>query len=128
MARTETWATWWPGISATEVEQDGDERTGVGTRVRCTVRSPLVRALVFTWELTRAEQPRVADVAVAGDLRGIGRWRCEDGADGTARIHILWCVTTRRWPLRIVRLIARKGHDTVMRRGRDGLARSLAAT
>jgi hypothetical protein len=27
-----------------------------------------------------------------------------------------------------VRLIARKGLDTVMRRGRDGLARSLAAT
>lgn len=126
MSQVDGWSSWWPGMRSSHLLHAEDGASGVGSVARCAVRSPLVDALTFTLALTATRPPLDADVSVDGDLRGIGSWRSQE-AGGSTRIHITWCVTTRRWPLRVLRPVGRAGHRLVMQQGGAGLGRALVA-
>src|SRR5699024_11939151 len=73
------------------------------------VRSVLGYHLSFQVELTSAEAPHWAHLAVSGDLRGTGSWTAEEH-DGRTSMQIVWCVVTDR-KLQIGRASCREGEE-----------------
>lgn len=99
--------------------------SGEGDRAWLMVRSPLGYRLRFTIDLVSAEAPYAAELAVDGDLRGVGSLRARRDGDG-AELKILWCVVTRRRLVRALRPLASWAHAVVMAAGQWGLRRACS--
>lgn len=133
------WPVWWPGIDAARID-------GSGSRSAMTVRGPFGIRLLFDLELIDIVDGVRISFSADGDLRGSGELRVLDSAalttSGSTRpqhieartpltdpvrirpqtqLAITWCVVTRRRLLRVLRPMARGGHDRVMAAGDEGL-------
>jgi carbon monoxide dehydrogenase subunit G len=78
--RLEDHAEWMADARA--VEFVGDQRRGIGTRMRVTTRVGLLRT-TDVMEVTEWDPPRVIGVAHRGLVGGAGRFRLEPEGDGT---------------------------------------------
>jgi hypothetical protein len=127
LANYGAWPTWWPGIQSVEVLRHGDQ-SGVGTVLRQGWRSRLPYTLVFDLEMLRIESRKLLEGRASGDLEGICRWTLTPVNGGT-EICFAVDVRTGRWwmnlPVPFVPGIVRANFKTIMRWGREGLARKL---
>jgi hypothetical protein len=123
------WPTWWRGIQNVEVVRRGDE-SGVGTVLRQGWRSWVPYTLVFELEMLQIESRRLLDGRASGDLEGICKWTFTPANAGT---EIRFDVNVRpgRWwmnlPVPFAPRIVRANFETIMRWGREGLARKLGS-
>lgn len=127
LAHYSAWSTWWRGIREVEVVRSGDG-SGVGTVLRQGWRSWIPYTLVFDLEMIRIESKRVLEGRASGDLEGICKWTFNPINGGT-EIRFDVDVRTGRWwmnlPISFARQIVRANFETIMRWGREGLARRL---
>lgn len=117
----ESWPQWWPGLP---VAVPVDEGTASGSRADIQVNSPIGVTMSFGIELQDTDPPNFVKFFASGDLRGIGEWTLEQMGPITT-ISSVWCVTTRRMPIRLLRPVAKRMHSHVMSAGRRGLVRRL---
>ena len=121
------WPTWWRGIQTVEVVRRGNE-SGVGTVLRQQWRSWVPYTLVFNLEMLRIEGGRLLDGRASGDLEGACRWTLAPVNGGT-ELRFEVDVRTGRWwmnlPLPLAPRVVRSSFETIMRWGREGLARTL---
>lgn len=117
----ESWPQWWPGLP---VAVPVDERIAPGSRADIQVISPIGLTLSFGIELQDTEPPNFVRFSAAGDLRGSGEWSLQQTGPITT-ISSVWCVTTRRMPIRLMRPVATRMHSIVMSAGHRGLVRRL---
>ncbi|RBP66218.1 polyketide cyclase/dehydrase/lipid transport protein [Brevibacterium sanguinis] len=124
----DSWPQWWPGIASAcllDPRTPSDPGLGPGSRARLDVRSLAGIGLRFGLEV-QVEQPgRGMTVTADGDLTGVGQWSLS--ADGpVTTVSIVWCVTTRRRLIRLLRPLAGLTHGRVMAAGNAGLNRRLS--
>lgn len=121
------WPTWWRGIRSVEVLRRGDE-SGVGTVLRQSWRSAIPYTLVFDLEMLRIVEAKLLDGRASGDLEGTCRWNL-GCVDGGTELRFTVDVRTCRWWMNIPNPLApsiiRASFLTIMRWGREGLARTL---
>ena len=107
----------------------GDE-SGVGTVVRQGRRSWVPYTLTFDLEMLRIESRKLLEGRASGDLKGICKWMFTPVSGGT-EIRFDVNVRTSRWwmnlPIPFALRIVRANFETIMRWGREGLARKLGA-
>jgi hypothetical protein len=121
------WPTWWRGIQSVEVLRSGDER-GVGTVLRQGWRSWIPYTLVFDLEMLRIESRRLLEGRASGDLEGTCKWMFTPVNGGTEIRFDVNARTGRWWmnlPIPFAPGIVRANFETIMRRGREGLAQKL---
>ncbi|WP_166971156.1 SRPBCC family protein [Brevibacterium atlanticum] len=121
LERVDEWPQWWPGLAA--VEPVGD-KVRPGSRAQVVVRTPIGVPLRFTLEVEALTAPNLVVLRAHGDLRGEGVWTVSEH-DGTTHVDSLWCVTSTRTMIRILRPVASLMHAIVMRAGERGLAARL---
>lgn len=117
----ESWSQWWPGLP---VAVPADDTVAPGSRADITVISPIGLRLCFGIELQDVNSPNFVMFSAAGDLRGTGAWSLTETGPITT-ITSVWCVTTRRRPIRMMRPVAAWMHSLVMRAGHRGLTSRL---
>lgn len=117
----ESWPQWWPGLP---VAVPVDDAVVPGSRADIQVDSPIGLTLSFGIELQDTDPPNFVSFSAAGDLRGRGMWSLQQTGPITT-ITSVWCVTTQRLSLRMMRPVATRMHSLVMRAGHRGLARCL---
>ena len=121
------WPTWWRGIQSAEVIRRGDE-SGAGTVLRQQWRSWVPYTLVFDLEMLRIESGKLLDGRASGDLEGACRWTLAP-VDGGTELRFEVDVRTVRWwmnlPIPFASRVVRSSFETIMRWGREGLARTL---
>lgn len=117
----EAWPQWWPSLP---VAVPIDDTIATGSRADIQVDSPIGVTLSFSIELQETEAPYFVIFSAAGDLRGTGAWSLQQTGPITT-ISSVWCVTTRRRSIRLLRPVATSMHSRVMRAGHCGLARHL---
>jgi uncharacterized protein YndB with AHSA1/START domain len=122
LEKVEQWPQWWPGLAAAE---PADDYVVPGSRANIVVRTPIGTALRFTIEITQMQPPHLVELAAHGDLRGEGVWTLTE-EHGITHVDSLWCVTSRRRMIKMLRPIASFTHGIVMRAGERGLATRLA--
>ena len=122
LAQVGDWPQWWPGLSEVIVADDIVEP---GSRAQIHVRSPIGLTLRFEIEIRVSDPPNHVSFAADGDLRGSGAWSLDETGPITT-ITSLWCVTTCRRPIRIMRPIATCMHSLVMSAGHRGLMKRLS--
>lgn len=127
LANYADWPNWWRGVQNVEVLRRGDE-TGVGTILRQQWRSRVPYTLVFDLEMLRIESKRMLEGRASGDLEGTCRWTFIPVNGGT-EIRFDVNVRTGRWwmnlPIPFAPRVVRANFETIMRWGREGLARKL---
>ena len=116
-----SWPQWWPGLP---VAVPVDDTIAPGSRADIRVNSPIGVTLSFGIELQATDPPTFVAFSAAGDLRGAGAWSLQQTGPITT-ITSVWCVTTRRRSIRMMRPVAAWMHSQVMSAGRRGLARRL---
>lgn len=123
LERAEEYPRWWPQVrSVIRLDED----TGI-----LTIRSLLPYALTFTARGTRRDPgARVLETVLSGDIDGWARWTVT--ADGTGTLARYDQEVEVRKPLlrRLAvpgRPVFRANHRLMMRSGRRGLRRRLAA-
>jgi uncharacterized protein YndB with AHSA1/START domain len=130
LEKVEDWPQWWPGLSqAHRLDEmcagSRDEPVQSGDRAHICVRNPIGMALRFDIEAHQVDAPNLIDFCAHGDLRGQGRWTLTDRGHFT-EIDSLWCVTTTRPGIRLLRPWAGIMHAIVMKSGQRGLRARLA--
>lgn len=126
---TASWPTWWRYVEQVDAVETGDVE-GVGSRWRLVWRTALLYKLAFDVRVVRVQAPHALDAEAIGELRGMGRWRLAESAQGTeVRYH--WDVSiTKPWMNWIAPVAApafRWNHERVMAEGGRGLAHHLNA-
>ncbi len=132
----DSWPRWWPGITSARTVEDRHPGSpgsigspgstgspgsiGPGTRARLEVRSALGFRLRFEVELQLEDTPRSMMFTASGDLSGVGHWSLTEHGPVTT-VSILWCVTTTRPLIRLLRPLAPGAHALVMGAGNSGL-------
>ncbi|SDS85174.1 Polyketide cyclase / dehydrase and lipid transport [Brevibacterium siliguriense] len=132
LERVDQWPQWWPGLTAAErvgpghVDDDAaDISVAAGSRARLVVRAPIGWSLRFSIEVDEVDAPHLIRFRSNGDLRGEGRWSLTASEAGTT-IDALWCVTTSRAVVRVMRPLSGLMHGAVMAAGERGLRSRLA--
>jgi len=122
LSRPELWPTWWKGIAAVRLLEQGDG-FGIGAYRRITWRvfpSPLTFNLRTVKIEPRASIESVAD----GQLTGIGRWQLMRAGAGTEVQHD-WIVNVSLPGIPILAglagLLFKWNYRSLMRAGRRGL-------
>lgn len=123
----EAWPAWWQGVERVEALAAGDA-SGIGAVRRFTWKSALPYRLRFDMRVTRLEKPLALEGEAFGELEGRGAWTLRSEGPWTS-VRYDWNVrTTRAWMNALAPLFRgafRWNHDRVMRRGAEGLARTL---
>lgn len=122
LAEVDSWSDWWPGMvgAITGTPNQQRKQSLLGTRVHAQVTSHVGFSLDLGITLTQAEPGRFVQFSATGDLRGTGQWTFARTGPLT-EVSILWCVTTRRPLLRMLRPLAGWTHSHVMTAGNRGL-------
>ena len=131
---TEHWPRWWPGVVAVKRLKDGDE-VGVGRVQQITFRTGLGYRLHLDLEVTEVKRQERLRARAAGTLAGEGIWllhQASPEAGGHTDVTFVWRVTlppgVLRWLAPVLAPVFRWNHRRVMRAGRIGLNRYLAAS
>lgn len=124
LERVDEWPQWWPGLAAAE---PAGGHVALGSRARIVVRTPVGMPLRFMLEVEHLQAPNLVGLRAYGDLRGEGEWRLADH-HGTTHVDSVWCVTSTRRMIRMLRPAASLMHAVVMRAGERGLSARLAGS
>lgn len=131
---TEHWPRWWPGVVDVKRLKDGDE-VGVGRVQQITFRTGLGYRLHLDLEVTEVKRQERLRARAAGTLAGEGIWLMKQAAPelgGHTDVTFVWRVTLPPGILRrlapVLGVVFRWNHRRVMRAGRIGLIRYLAAS
>jgi Polyketide cyclase / dehydrase and lipid transport len=121
--RPEAWPSWWKGMLAVHLLEQGDGN-GTGAYRRITWRGVFLSRITFNQRTVRI-QPRALIESVAdGQLTGMGRWQLTRAGSGTQVQHD-WIVNVSLPGIPIVAGIAgllfRWNHRSLMEAGRRGL-------
>lgn len=134
ITETEHWPRWWPGVVAVKRLKNGDE-VGVGRVQQITFRTGLGYRLHLDLEVTEVKREERLRARAAGTLAGEGIWLMKQAAPevgGHTDVTFVWRVTLPRGMLRrlvpVLGPVFRWNHRRVMRAGRIGLIRYLAAS
>jgi hypothetical protein len=123
LSRPEAWPSWWKGMHAVHLLEQGDGN-GTGAYRRITWRGFFLSRITFNQRTVRI-QPRALIESVAdGQLTGMGRWQLTRAGSGTQVQHD-WIVNVSLPGIPIVAGIAgllfRWNHRSLMEAGRRGL-------
>ena len=123
LSRPEAWPSWWKGMLAVHLLEQGDGN-GMGAYRRITWRGVFLSRITFNQRTVRI-QPRALIESVAdGQLTGMGRWQLTRAGSGTEVQHD-WIVNVSLPGIPIVAGIAgllfRWNHRSLMEAGRRGL-------
>jgi hypothetical protein len=123
LSRPEAWPSWWKGMLAVHLLEQGDGN-GTGAYRRITWRGVFLSRITFNQRTVRI-QPRALIESVAdGQLTGMGRWQLTRAGSGTQVQHD-WIVNVSLPGIPIVAGIAgllfRWNHRSLMEAGRRGL-------
>lgn len=121
LSAVDTWSQWWPGMPLAVPVDDTLEQ---GSRARIHVDSPLGVTMRFEIQLDEIRPPKFVSFSASGDLRGSGVWTIEQTGPVTT-ISSLWCVTSARTMIRMMRPVSSRMHAHVMRAGHRGLVQRL---
>src|SRR5690242_8649056 len=131
LSRPEGWPSWWKGMLAVRLLEQGDG-SGMGAYRRITWRWRGVLRSRLTFNLRTVKvQPRALIESVAdGQLTGVGRWQLTRAGAGTQVQHD-WIVNVPvpRFPLLgpIAGLLFKWNHRALMAAGRKGLVSRVGA-
>ncbi len=123
LSRPEAWPSWWKGMLAVHLLEQGDGN-GTGAYRRITWRGVFLSRITFNQRTVRI-QPRALIESVAdGQLTGMGRWQLTRAGSGTQVQHD-WIVNVSLPGIPIVAGIAgllfKWNHRSLMEAGRRGL-------
>jgi hypothetical protein len=123
LSRPEAWPSWWKGMLAVHLLEQGDGN-GMGAYRRITWRGVFLSRITFNQRTVRI-QPRALIESVAdGQLTGMGRWQLTRAGSGTEVQHD-WIVNVSLPGIPIVAGIAgllfKWNHRSLMEAGRRGL-------
>jgi Polyketide cyclase / dehydrase and lipid transport len=123
LSRPEAWPSWWKGMLAVHLLEQGDGN-GTGAYRRITWRGFFLSRITFNQRTVRI-QPRALIESVAdGQLTGMGRWQLTRAGSGTEVQHD-WIVNVSLPGIPIVAGIAgllfKWNHRSLMEAGRRGL-------
>lgn len=123
------WPRWWKYVKQVTLVQRGDAE-GIGARRRFVWATRLPYEIAFEMQTTRIERPRRIEGSASGDLSGRGSWRLRN-LGGRTLVRYEWRVRAdkpwMRWLAPLLRPVFVWNHHGVMRAGREGLLRELAA-
>jgi hypothetical protein len=125
LSRPEGWPTWWKGMLAVRLLEQGDgSGTGAYRRITWRWRGVLRSRITFNLRTVKV-QPRALIESVAdGQLTGVGRWQLTRAGAGTEVQHD-WIVNVPLPGIPIIAGIAgllfKWNHRSLMKAGRRGL-------
>jgi len=125
LSRPEGWPSWWKGMLAVRLLEQGDgSGTGAYRRITWRWRGVLRSRLTFNLRTVKV-QPRALIESVAdGQLTGVGRWQLTRAGGGTEVQHD-WIVNVPLPGIPIIAGIAgllfKWNHRALMKAGRRGL-------
>jgi hypothetical protein len=125
LSRPEVWPTWWKGMLAVRLLEQGDgSGTGAYRRITWRWRGVLRSRITFNLRTVKV-QPRALIESVAdGQLTGVGRWQLTRAGAGTEVRHD-WIVNVPLPGIPIIAGIAgllfKWNHRSLMKAGRRGL-------
>jgi len=125
LSRPEGWPSWWKGMLAVRLLEQGDgSGTGAYRRITWRWRGVLRSRLTFNLRTVKV-QPRALIESVAdGQLTGVGRWQLTR-AGGATEVQHDWIVNVPLPGIPIIAGIAgllfKWNHRSLMKAGRRGL-------
>lgn len=129
LVEPERWLSAWPDAVRVERATDGDG-DGRGRAFDAVVRAPLGYRLAARVTATELDRPRWVDMAITGDLEGLGRWTLTE-ARGITDVQFGWDVVATPLWLHLLtpalRPLFERSHHLVVRHAADAAAASLDA-
>ena len=123
LSRPELWPTWWKGIMAVRLLEQGDGN-GMGAYRRITWRGLLLSSVTFNQRTVKIEPRALIESVADGQLTGIGRWQLIRAGTGTEVQHD-WIVNVNVPGVPILAglagLIFKWHYHSLMEAGRRGL-------
>ncbi len=123
------WPTWWKYVKEV-TELDAGDADSVGAVRRFVWGTRLPYRVAFDMRTTRITRPVLIEGEASGDLNGSGRWELQTIGHNTL-VRYEWCVSADKHWMKLLAPVLRPvyewNHDEVMRAGREGLLRHLAA-
>ena len=123
------WPTWWRYVKEVTELEPGDA-DGLGATRRFVWATRLPYEIAFEMRTTRVQRPTLIEGQASGDLNGTGRWALQPLA-GQTQVRYEWRVSAdkpwMKWLAPLLRPIYVWNHSGVMRAGKEGLLRHLAA-
>jgi hypothetical protein len=74
LSRPESWPSWWKGVRAVRLLEQGDG-SGMGAYRRITWRGALLSSVTFNLRTVKIEPRALIEAVADGQLTGIGRWQ-----------------------------------------------------
>src|SRR5215470_13589315 len=123
LSRPELWPSWWKGVSAVRLLEQGDG-SGMGAYRRITWRGLLLSSLTFNLRTVKVEPRALIESIADGQLTGVGRWQLTRAGAGTEVQHD-WIVNVNVPGVPILAglagLLFKWRYRTLMEAGRRGL-------
>jgi hypothetical protein len=123
LSRPEAWPSWWKGMLAVHLLEQGDGN-GMGAYRRITWRGVFLSRITFNQRTVRIQPRAVIESVADGQLTGMGRWQLTRAGSGTQVQHD-WIVNVSLPGIPIVAGIAgllfKWNHRSLMEAGRRGL-------
>jgi hypothetical protein len=86
LSRPELWPTWWKGVQAVRLLEQGDAN-GMGAYRRITWRGLLLSSLTFNLRTVKIEPRALIESVADGQLTGMGRWQLTRAGAATEVQH-----------------------------------------
>jgi Polyketide cyclase / dehydrase and lipid transport len=123
LSRPEAWPSWWKGMLAVHLLEQGDGN-GTGAYRRITWRGVFLSRITFNQRTVRVQPRALIESMADGQLTGMGRWQLTRAGSGTQVQHD-WIVNVSLPGIPIVAGIAgllfKWNHRSLMEAGRRGL-------
>src|SRR5262245_11430548 len=88
LTRPELWPTWWKGVLAVRILEQGDSN-GMGACRRITWPGILAPQVTFNLRTVKIEPRALIESVADGQLTGVGRWQLIRHGSGT-EVHHDW--------------------------------------
>jgi uncharacterized protein YndB with AHSA1/START domain len=123
LSRPELWPTWWKGVLAVRLLEQGDGN-GMGAYRRITWRGAMASRLTFNLRTVKIEPRALIESVADGQLTGVGRWQLMRAGAGTEVQHD-WIVNVNLPGVPIIAglagLLFKWNYHALMEAGRRGL-------
>jgi hypothetical protein len=86
LSRPELWPTWWKGVLAVRLLEQGDG-SGMGAYRRITWRGLLLSSVTYNLRTVKVEPRALIESIADGQLTGVGRWQLMRAGAGTEVQH-----------------------------------------